>query len=102
MFTWIIVTYVLVTEKVASARGAYNIWAVLALDFLLALFWMASLGANAALRAAFNTRVNIESCYDDGSSVSAHHCTISKRATVANATGLALMSAIAGLSALEW
>jgi hypothetical protein len=108
LFTWIVVTYMLVTEKVASARGAYNIWAVLALDFLMALFWMACLGANAALRATFNTRVTIESCYDDGSSVSAHHCTVSKRAelskraAVADATGLALMSAIAGLSALVW
>lgn len=108
MFTWITVTYILVSEKVASARKAYEIWAVLALDFLMALFWLASLGANAALRATFNTRVTVTGCYDDGSSVSAHHCTVeyrsvlSKRAAVADATGLALMSAIAGLSALEW
>lgn len=102
MFTWFVVTYLLVSEKVASARGAYNIWAVLALDFLMALFWMASLGANAAFRATFNTRVTVTGCYDDGSAVSAHHCTVAKRATVADATGLAMMSAIAGLSALEW
>ena len=102
MFTWWVVTYLLVSEKVASCRQAYNIWAVLALDFLMALFWLASLGANAALRASFNTKVSVTGCYDDGSAVSAHHCTIAKRVAVATDTGLAIMSAIAGLSALQW
>ncbi len=102
MFTWWVVTYLLVSEKVASCRQAYNIWAVLALDFLMALFWLASLGANAALRASFNQRVTVTGCYDDGSTVSANHCTIAKRATVVSDTGLAVMSAIAGLSALQW
>ncbi len=102
MFTWFAVTYILVCEKVASAQKAYNIWAVLAVDFLMALFWMACLGANAAYRATFNTRVNVTGCYSDGSAVSSSYCTVAKRAAVASDAGLALMSAIAGLSALEW
>jgi hypothetical protein len=106
VFTWIVVGYQLISEKVTSARAGYQIWAVLALDFLMALFWLASLGANAQLRASFTTPVNIESCYNDGSTISSNHCTVSsakvKRAAVADALGLALMSAVAGVSALEW
>ncbi|KAK4156580.1 hypothetical protein C8A00DRAFT_30546 [Chaetomidium leptoderma] len=102
LFTAGVVAYQLISEKAASARGGYNIWAVMALDLLMAIFWLASLGANAALRAAFTETVNIESCYNDGSAINSNHCTVSKRGPVANQTGLALMSAIAGLSALEW
>jgi len=102
VFTWIIVSYTLITEKVASARGSYNIWAVLSLDLTMVIFWLASLGANADLRARFNTPVTIESCFNDGSAISSNHCTISKRAAVAGEVGLALMSAVAGVSALEW
>lgn len=107
MFTAIVVGYVLITEKVQSAQGAYNIWAVLALDSLMAVFWLASLGSNAALRATFTETVNIESCYNDGSTISSNHCTISgrdltKRRAVAGQAGLAVMSAIAGVSALVW
>lgn len=107
MFTAIVVGYTLITEKVHGANGAYNIWAVLSLDFVMAIFWLASLGSNAALRAAFTQDVNIESCYNDGSAVSSNHCTISrrsinKRGAVAGSVGLSVMSAIAGVSALVW
>ncbi|EAQ85374.1 hypothetical protein CHGG_09388 [Chaetomium globosum CBS 148.51] len=102
VFTWIIVSYTLITEKVASARGAYNIWAVLSLDLTMVIFWLASLGANAELRASFNVPVNVESCFNDGSAINSNHCTVSKRAAVAGPVGLALISAIAGVSALEW
>lgn len=68
----------------------------------MVIFWLASLGANADLRARFNTPVTIESCFNDGSAISSNHCTISKRAAVAGEVGLALMSAVAGVSALEW
>jgi hypothetical protein len=107
LFTWIVVGYALITEKVQGARKAYNVWAILSLDFLMAVFWLASLGANAALRAEFNTTVNIESCTNDGSAVNSNMCTYStkmKRAVgaVADQAGLAVISAIAGLSAVNW
>jgi hypothetical protein len=88
VFTWIIVAYELVSEKVPSARGAYNIWAILSLDFVMAIFWLASLGANAALRASFSIPV-----YNSRS--------LGKR-DFANNEQLAIMSAIAGVSALVW
>jgi hypothetical protein len=106
IFTWIVVIYGLVSEKAKSANGAYNIWAILALDLFMAIFWLASLGANAALRATFVNPVNIEACFDDGSLTSSTTCITSKRSlekrAVATPLGLALMSAIAGVSALEW
>ncbi|KAM7208305.1 hypothetical protein V8F20_001283 [Naviculisporaceae sp. PSN 640] len=105
LFTWIIVTYALVTEKVAGAHKGYNIWAILSLDLFIAIFWLASMGANAALRATFTEKVSV-SCYNDGSAISSNKCTynnkVKKRAAVADDVGLALMSAIAGLSALNW
>jgi hypothetical protein len=105
LMTWIVVGYVLVTEKVPSANGAYNIWAVIALDALMTIFWLASMGANAAQRTSFKYDVDIEYCYNDGSAVSSNHCVVSKRdlakrAAVSGPVGLAVMSAIAGLSAI--
>jgi hypothetical protein len=107
LFTWIVVGYMLISEKMTSAHGAYNIWAVLSLDLLMVIFWLASLGANAQLRSRFVHPVQIEACFNDGSATSSNHCIVSrsivsKRAAVAGPLGLALMSAIAGLSALEW
>ncbi|KAJ4288707.1 hypothetical protein N0V88_007241 [Collariella sp. IMI 366227] len=102
LFTWIVVLYTLITEKVPSANKGYNIWAVLALDFLMALFWLACLGSTAALRVSFNQRVTVTGCYNDGSAVNSNHCTYAKRAAVADEGGLAIMSAIPGLSAINW
>lgn len=105
LFTIFIVTYTLVSEKAPNCQNAYNIWAHLSLDLFMAILWLSSMGANAALRATFKYDVNAE-CWDDGSAVNAGHCVVSrrdldKRAAVANQAGLAQMSAIAGLSALE-
>jgi hypothetical protein len=107
VFTWIVVSYGLISEKVKSANGGYNIWAILSLDLFMAIFWLASLGANAALRASFKYDVNVEACFNDGSMINSNTCIVSKRAlekraAVAGEVGLALMSAIAGVSALEW
>ncbi|KAK3380884.1 hypothetical protein B0H63DRAFT_194006 [Podospora didyma] len=105
IFTWIVVAYALVTEKVPAANVAYNIWAVLALDLFLAILWLASMGANAALRGRFTQNVNIEGCSDNGNAVNSNTCVVSrsleKRGTVATPAGLAQISAVAGLSALQ-
>jgi hypothetical protein len=103
VFTWVVVTYVLVAEKVKSANVAYNIWAVLALDLLMAIFWLASMGANAALRAQFKDNVNVQSCFENGQITNSRTCTFTKRDpnALADQAGLAMISAIAGLSALQ-
>jgi len=65
------------------------------------VLWLASLGSNAAFRAAFTVNVNVGACYDDGSAVDSTQCEVYKRdGAVANQTGLAELSAVAGLSAL--
>ncbi|KAK4184104.1 hypothetical protein QBC35DRAFT_67682 [Podospora australis] len=107
LFTWIVVGYTLITEKAQGARGAYNIWAVMSLDLLLAIFWLASLGTNAATRAEFNSKVLVSGCSSDGSAFNAHSCNVLKNrgladGAVAGDGALAIMSAVAGLSALEW
>lgn len=107
LFSLIIVTYALVSEKAPNCRNAYNIWAILSLDLFMAILWLSSMGANAALRGTFTVSVNAD-CWDDGSAVNAGHCVVerqstglSKRFAVAGKAGLAEMSAVAGLSALE-
>lgn len=102
IFTLIIVIYALVVEKAPSCRSGYNYWAILSLDLFMAILWLSSMGASAALRASFVYDVDAE-CYNDGSTFNSGHCVVSKRAVAAVATkvGLAEMSAVAGLSALQ-
>ncbi|KAK0744441.1 hypothetical protein B0T21DRAFT_88408 [Apiosordaria backusii] len=106
VFTWIVIGYVLITEKVSGAREAYNIWAVLSLDLLMAILWLASLGAVAARRARFVVPVNVGACYDDGSAVNSKTCQVYKRGiqkrAVLTQLGMGLTSGAAGLSALMW
>ncbi|TRX92600.1 hypothetical protein FHL15_006527 [Xylaria flabelliformis] len=102
VFTWIVALYAILTEHSAGCRSGYNTWAVLSLDFFMMVLWIASLGANAAYRASFVVPVDAD-CYDDGSTINAGHCVISKRDTVAVAgpTGRAVISAVAGISAIN-
>ncbi|KAH7038051.1 uncharacterized protein B0I36DRAFT_359663 [Microdochium trichocladiopsis] len=103
LFTWIISIYNIIAEKVPACRRAYNVYATLALDVLMIIFWLASLGALAAYRATFNTPVNA-SCSSNGSLVDSGECVISKRArggtSVATKGALNLVSGAAGVSAL--
>ncbi len=98
--------YALVTEKVPSANVGYNIWAVLSLDLFMAILWLSSMGANAALRATFVYSVDTV-CYNDGESFNSEFCSeykrrgLHKRDAVASNAGLAEIAAIAGLSALQ-
>jgi len=77
----------------------------MSLDLFMAILWLSSMGANAALRGTFVVSVTAD-CWDDGSAINAGHCVVSrrsaltKRAAVAGKGALAEMSAIAGLSAL--
>ncbi|KAI4599768.1 hypothetical protein KJ359_001504 [Pestalotiopsis sp. 9143b] len=101
LFTWIIFVYALVTEKAPSCHGAYNTWALLALDGVMIVFWLAACGAVAKKRADFSIPVEAD-CVSDGSAVNSGHCTItSKRAVgVASYAALDVMSAVAGISAI--
>ncbi|KAK4225146.1 hypothetical protein QBC38DRAFT_531389 [Podospora fimiseda] len=105
IFTWIVVAYTLITEKVTSARGAYNIWAVMSLDLFIAILWLASMGANAALRQAFNSKITVNGCYDTGSTFNAHYCwrRLAKRGregAIASDLALNMIALISGVSAI--
>ncbi|KAI0200679.1 hypothetical protein F4808DRAFT_148099 [Astrocystis sublimbata] len=100
IFTWIIAAYAILTEHSSACRPGYNTWAILSLDFFMIVLWLASLGANAAYRASFVVPVDAD-CYDDGSTVNAGHCVVYKRAAVAGSTGRAVISAVAGISAIN-
>ncbi|OAA61789.1 hypothetical protein SPI_04648 [Niveomyces insectorum RCEF 264] len=111
LFTFIVALYAILSEKVPACRAGYNYWAVLSLDMFMAIFWLASMGAVAALRATFRYTTHA-TCYDNGSALNADTCitykrdartgaVLAKRDAVAGSGALAEMSAIAGLSALE-
>lgn len=81
----------------------------MALDLFMAILWLASLGSNAALRAAFNAKVRVGDCYSTGSAFNSHYCDVYRRlarrgnsGALASDTGLALIATIAGLSSLQW
>jgi hypothetical protein len=104
--TWLVVVYKFLTLYVGSLKQYQHQYASLAINAVMAVFWLATMGAAAALRASFKYSVTIEGCYNDGSLVNSETCVVErdlhKRAAVATQAGLAMMSAIAGLSALEW
>ncbi|KAI1426048.1 hypothetical protein F5Y12DRAFT_713495 [Xylaria sp. FL1777] len=100
VLTWAIALYAILTEHTAGCRSGYNTWAVLSLDFFMIVLWLASLGANAAFRSSFVYAVNVEDCYNDGSAINSNHCVVSKRSAIATPTGLAVLSSVAGVSAV--
>ncbi|KAI0115423.1 hypothetical protein F4814DRAFT_321966 [Daldinia grandis] len=99
IFTWIIAVYALLAEKVSSCRRAYNTWAILTLDGLMIIFWLAAMGATANRRSKFTVPVNA-SCVSDGSTINSGHCAVWKRAGVATEGALGILSGIAGVCAL--
>ncbi|KAI1325204.1 hypothetical protein F5Y16DRAFT_276577 [Xylariaceae sp. FL0255] len=99
LFTWFVAGYAILSEHVPSCRGLYNTWAVLSLDFLMIIFWLATLGSNASFRSEFTTRVE-GSCSDDGSLINAGHCDVEKRDAFATDFGLDILSAVAGISVI--
>ncbi|KAI0602955.1 hypothetical protein F4775DRAFT_598129 [Biscogniauxia sp. FL1348] len=104
LFTWIIALYAILTEHVSGCRAGYNAWAVLSLDALMIVFWLSSMAAVAHRRSKFTVDVDA-SCYSDGSAINSGYCTVYRRddddvVGVATDTALAVLSAIAGISAL--
>ncbi|OAA79777.1 hypothetical protein LEL_03263 [Akanthomyces lecanii RCEF 1005] len=52
VFTWAVVAYILVTEKVHAANLLYSIYAVIVLDAFMIIIWLSTWALNAARRAA--------------------------------------------------
>jgi hypothetical protein len=94
------------TEKLPALRSLYHIIAVLCLDGLLLVLWLAAWAATASRRAKYVVPVNVGGCYDDGSLIDSKNCSIVFKRDGENVilfrTGLAILAAIAGLGALVW
>ncbi|PHH86970.1 hypothetical protein CDD83_9473 [Cordyceps sp. RAO-2017] len=102
IITWLIVAYVVITEKMAACRVAYHIIAVLVLDGLLVVLWLATFAAVAARRAQFVFDVTVDGCYSNGGLFNSKSCSLTKRAVILFKRGGDMMSSIAGLGALLW
>ena len=72
-------------------KKAYNMWAVLALDIVMVIFWLSAMAAMAALRASFTVPVVL------------FKRELVKRYyyTWAGSTYLAILAAAAGVAAIE-
>ncbi|RDA85930.1 hypothetical protein CP532_0804, partial [Ophiocordyceps camponoti-leonardi (nom. inval.)] len=60
ILTWLAITYMTLTERLPSLRTGYHIVAVLALDGLLVILWLAAFAALAARRAFLSGYTGIE------------------------------------------
>lgn len=102
--TVFIVLYSVVPERVAPLQKLYNPFVVLGLNATAVVFWLAAMGALAARRSSFKFATIISGCYNDGSGgicVRSRDGLEKRDFYVATYTYLNMMSATAGLSALE-
>lgn len=67
----------------------------------MVILWLATFAAVAAKRARFIVDVSVSSCSDNGSLIDSKTCS-RKRGVLLFKSGMAMMSAIAGLGALVW
>ncbi|KIL84869.1 hypothetical protein FAVG1_11739 [Fusarium avenaceum] len=105
VITWVVIAYAVLTEKISSFRTAYHIIAVICLDGLMVILWLAAWAATAARRAKYVVPVNTYGCYDDGSLSDSKTCNIFKRDgenVILFKSGLAMLAAAAGVGALVW
>ncbi|SPN98439.1 uncharacterized protein DNG_01483 [Cephalotrichum gorgonifer] len=103
VLTWVGVSYILLSEKLASLRSLYNVFAVLAVDFFFVILWLSAMGTNAAHRAAFVIPYQVTGCSDDGSLIDSTVCwKVRKRAFIAGKVGLGTMTGLAIACALEF
>jgi hypothetical protein len=87
---------------VASLQTSLFVIIAIAGDALFILLWLISCGINAHLRSILDVPIDC-TVYNDGSLINSNHC-VKKRTNpdlVVGKTGLAIISAVAGLSALE-
>jgi len=101
LITWVIVAYIVITEKIPSLHKAYHIIAVLSLDGFLVIMWLATFAAAAAERARYVEPIQVDECYSDGSLIDSMTC-FRKREVILFKSGAAMFAAIAGLGALVW
>lgn len=106
IITWIVSLYAIFSEKLPTLNQFYHVVAVIVLDGVMMILWLATFAAVAAKRAQFRFDVSVEGCFDDGSLFNSKTCykkrDINKRDVILFKSGGDMLSAIAGLGALVW
>ncbi|KAL7926271.1 hypothetical protein ACQKWADRAFT_282264 [Trichoderma austrokoningii] len=106
LITWIVALYAILTERLPTLYQLYHVVAVIVLDGVMMILWLATFAAVAARRAQFVFNVSVEGCFNDGSVFNSETCykkrDISKRDVILFKRGGDMLSAIAGLGALVW
>ncbi|KAM4061428.1 hypothetical protein HRG_007341 [Hirsutella rhossiliensis] len=107
IITCIVVAYALVTEKVPSCHAAYRIVAVLALDAVLVVLWLATFAAVAAMRALLGNVPDMPAynwpnsgCVYNSGNFNLNNCLVNR--AIPLQINRHMISAVAGLGALVW
>ncbi|KAL7908909.1 G-protein coupled receptor protein [Trichoderma velutinum] len=101
IITWIVSLYAILSEKLPSLNQIYHVVAVIVLDGVMMILWLATFAAVAAKRAQFRFNVRVDGCFDDGSVFNSKTC-FKKRDVILFKSGGDMLAAIAGLGALVW
>lgn len=101
IITWIVTMYAILSEKVPTLHHIYHVVAVIVLDGVMMILWLATFAAVAAKRAKFVYNVSVDACFDDGSLFNSKTC-FKKRDVILFKSGGDMLAAIAGLGALVW
>ncbi|KAL6837784.1 hypothetical protein V8C40DRAFT_279468 [Trichoderma camerunense] len=105
IITWLVCLYVILSEKLPTLNEFYHVVAVIVLDGVMMILWLATFAAVAAKRAQFKFNVRVDGCFDDGSLFNSKTCYkkrdfVKKRDVILFKSGGDMLSAIAGLGAL--
>ncbi|EHK39739.1 uncharacterized protein TrAtP1_006745 [Trichoderma atroviride] len=106
LITWIVTLYAILTERLPTLYQLYHVVAIIVLDGVMMILWLATFAAVAARRAQFVFNVSVQGCFNDGSLFNSETCykkrDIGKRDVILFKRGGDMLSAIAGLGALVW
>ncbi|KAM3515477.1 hypothetical protein MY11210_000850 [Beauveria gryllotalpidicola] len=109
VLTWVVVAYILVTEKIPAVNAFYTIYAVIVLDAFMCIIWLSAWALNAARRAELGNigggRVRTGSghgrfCYE-GICYDYKKRSIERRAMTWQTLG-GLLAGVAALGAVVW
>ncbi|XWW93375.1 hypothetical protein V2A60_001308 [Cordyceps javanica] len=109
VFTWVIVAYIVATEKVPAINAFYTIYAVIVLDAYMCIIWLSAWALNAARRAALgnigggrisNGNGHGQFCYD-GICYNYRKRSIERRAMTWQTLG-GLLAGVAAIGAFIW
>ncbi|KAH6609468.1 hypothetical protein Trco_002814 [Trichoderma cornu-damae] len=101
IITWIVSLYAILTEKLLALNHLYHVVAVIVLDGVMMILWLATFAAVAAKRAKYVFDITVDGCFDNGSLFNSKTC-YRKRDVILFKSGADMLSAIAGLGALVW